>query len=339
MDQLLRSKYLVLSGGGINGLSQIGALRAMESILQKRIVNHFEGFAGSSVGALICLHLTCGLPIHTLIEDFEQGRGALTNMSLSLHNFTTHKGGLSGYSPIDTVISHMLPWPTIDFDSLYKRTKKHLIVVAVDITSASIHYFDHKRTPTVSVAKAVLASMAIPAIYPPVQIGQGLYTDGGLCMNFPFCVFPKRESFGLWLRSFNRGTHDSSRIMNSSVTFFKTIASTLYYGQDVLMHEMVFPEFRERIIIIPMFPLPGSPDDVNTDTMQRQGFMATWMHMRSLGGDSCLDSQLVHTGLATGILRIPTRRVVMEVTRSVLWVIILVNAMLWIHFKTRCYRT
>ena len=320
MDRLLASKYLVLSGGGINGLCTVGGLRVLETCLGAGITlrDHFEGFAGSSVGSLISLYLVCGVALDILIEDFDRVRGALTNMSMSWNNFATLKGGCSDYSPLDSMITKVLPRAGVTFQELFICTNKHLLVVAMDMSSLRLQYFDHTRTPDVAVVQAILASMAIPTIYPPVRIGAGLYVDGGLCMNFPFCVFPKKDSFGLWLQHKQRNTTDPDNILSCTMTFFKSMALSLFYSQDLLLNEMLLPDYRDHIVIIPTpfaIPLPGSEVQIDAISMQRQGFMATWLHLHHFG--ECPDEQVLEMGLAMGLLRPPIHQWVVYRTHAV----------------------
>ena len=55
-------QYLILSGGGTNGILQLGALQFIEHCLKPASLQaHFKGFAGTSIGALLAFSLACGL--------------------------------------------------------------------------------------------------------------------------------------------------------------------------------------------------------------------------------------------------------------------------------------
>ena len=172
--------------------------------------------------------------------------------------------------------------------------------------------------------------MAIPTIYPPVRIGDGLYIDGGVCMNFPFCVFPKAESFGLWLQHKGRSSSGPDDILSNTMTYFKAIGLSLFYSQDVLLNDMLLPDYRDQIVVIPApfaSPIPGADEDVHIDAMQRQGFMAIWFHLHHFSKE-CPHEQLLRVGLEKGLLRLPIRRCVHVMVESVFWVRLLLDTLL-----------
>ncbi|MGW0792466.1 patatin-like phospholipase family protein [Streptomyces sp. NPDC002911] len=56
--------------------------------------------------------------------------------------------------------------------------ERHLLVTAVDASTGALHTFD--RRGTVSLADAVTASCAVPAVWPVMSAGGGSWIDGGV---------------------------------------------------------------------------------------------------------------------------------------------------------------
>jgi predicted acylesterase/phospholipase RssA len=265
------TKNIVLSGGGINGLCHVGALRAIQSLLDVPIFCHFHGFAGTSIGSLLCLGLVCSCTVHTIYKYFKQFKSQLDCMINS-------NDAIRSFYPIDTMIDLILPFHDISFAQLFFHSKKHLIIVATNISTVQIQYFDHIGTPNVQVKHAILASMAIPGLLPPVSIGNSLYVDGGIALNFPFCAFTKKNTIGLCLQNTNRGSFQKTDILENSLLFFKIIGLSFYYTQDMQLQKQYFPKYRHRIIIIPAPIVIPFATNVDSIFMQQQGFMAAFIH-------------------------------------------------------------
>lgn len=71
----------------------------------------------------------------------------------------------------------------VDFDRIHEDKQVRLTVGATNIDSGNFEYFDSSRT-RIGV-EHILASGALPPAFPPVQIGDKAYWDGGLVSNTP----------------------------------------------------------------------------------------------------------------------------------------------------------
>lgn len=170
---------LVLSGGGMKAMSQVGVLRALEEagLVPAEIV-------GASAGALIGALIASGLTYEEIVPRvFSVGRGelaALARMSVLVR-------GLSAPSvlrpqPMRALIARLLP--VHDFGSL----RYPLRVVAVEVESGTPVVFGAGGRTDCSIVEAVLASMALPVYLPPVEIAGRRYMDGGILQVLPLDV-------------------------------------------------------------------------------------------------------------------------------------------------------
>jgi NTE family protein len=170
---------LVLSGGGMKAMAQVGVLRALE---EARLVP--SEVVATSAGALIGALIAAGLSYDEIVPRvFGVGRGALA----SLARMSVLVRGLSAPSvlklrPVRSLVERLLP--VHDFGSL----RYPLRVIAVDVDSGKPVLFGAGGSAECSVVEAVLASMALPVYLPPVRIGDRRYMDGGVVHVLPLDV-------------------------------------------------------------------------------------------------------------------------------------------------------
>lgn len=153
---------LVLGGGGTRGFSHIGVIKAFE---EHGI--EFDYVAGTSAGAIVGAMYSAGLKHNEMLEK--------TN------SFTI--------KDLKTSVIPLMPNKTDNFEELFKEVigdvefselQKEFCAVAVDIkTGEEIHLKEG------SVVKSVAASIAVPGIFMPVEIGNYRLFDGGLLNNIP----------------------------------------------------------------------------------------------------------------------------------------------------------
>ncbi|MCL9762016.1 patatin-like phospholipase family protein [Frankia sp. AiPa1] len=164
----------VLGGGGVLGASEVGMLAALldAGILPDLVV-------GTSVGAINGAAVAAE-PSATTI-------GQLTDLWSSLSVSDVFAGGpakrvatvmrhghLHSNAPLRALLhSHLPDTPIEDLPVRFQ-------CVAASIERAAAHWFD--RGP---LTEAVLASCAVPALLPPVHIGDEHFIDGGIVDSNP----------------------------------------------------------------------------------------------------------------------------------------------------------
>ncbi len=95
---------------------------------------------------------------------------------------------LTGLINFPTFIS-IDPWArairgSINFEAI-RRTEKQLSVVATNWTTGEVRYFRNRDMTETLGPQAILASSAIPGVFPPAYVGAEPYVDGGVLMNTP----------------------------------------------------------------------------------------------------------------------------------------------------------
>jgi NTE family protein len=162
---------VALGGGGARGLSHIGVLRVLER----------EGFriravAGTSMGGVIAAAYAAGFS-----PDEIQQRISRTPMSNLLRS-RPDGPSLIGLGRVEQFLREELGART------FSDTRVPLALTAVDITAGREIVL--KEGPLV---EAVMATIAIPGIFPPQIMGDHRLVDGG--MMDPVPVRPARELF------------------------------------------------------------------------------------------------------------------------------------------------
>lgn len=178
----------VLSGGGARGALQVGALRALLEAGERPDV-----VVGTSIGAwngavLASDPTLCGVetmerawrsahPIRVLL-GMEPRAGSPAQALAAMRALTAVRRLAAGQPSLysDTGMQQLLG--KLVGASTFEELAVPLRVIAADITHGKRVVFDSGH-----VAPAVLASSAIPGIFPPVRIGDAAYVDGGALDN------------------------------------------------------------------------------------------------------------------------------------------------------------
>ena len=186
---------LVLSGGGAHGLAHIGVIKYLEELGIE-----IDYITGTSMGAVVG-----GLSAMGFDYDDIRDIAASQDWSVLMNNNTP----LNEVAPSEKAHHDRIPlsiyWQEDSFklpQSIIRGQKLDIILsnmyspahrisdfnklripfrcLAVDIEHGTIKAFDKGY-----LGDAVRASMAIPTVFPPYEIEDRLYVDGGLIRNFP----------------------------------------------------------------------------------------------------------------------------------------------------------
>lgn len=169
---------LVLAGGGGKGAYQAGVFRALE---EKGIGDYVTAVSGASVGALNLVLFAAGNAslAKTIWGDIspEQFLDIEPDMIDMEEGFVSRDGLvkiINDYINLDIVRNsdRRLYVSTTEYDDLGEREGK-------------VKYFSLNYRSGDEIKDILLASSALPIIYPPVEIGGKMYRDGGIKDNLP----------------------------------------------------------------------------------------------------------------------------------------------------------
>lgn len=214
---------LVLSGGGSRGAYEVGVLDFIRRDLARRLGRHvpFDIICGTSVGALNAAFLAsmCHQPerqVNFLVDAWRSlrieqllGLGAL-DMLRAMRSILRRDppsptpgsyryGGILDTSGLERFVVQTIPWSNIG-RNLSRRRMRALSVSTTHVGTGHTVVFVHSADPipeswstnpfirhrgTPIGPRQVLASAAIPLLFPAVKIRGQFYTDGGLRQNTP----------------------------------------------------------------------------------------------------------------------------------------------------------
>jgi predicted acylesterase/phospholipase RssA len=209
--------HLVLSGGGMRGVIFVGALRYL---YLNNMHNNIKHIAACSIGSLIGLMFALKLTIYEMEEVLY---GCMKDNDLCFLSIKKYIRLITELGLFDTevMIKHLKiiikkKYPdsctgvdesgdiseTITFAQLSKRFGVNIYISCTNINTCNNEIFSIEKTPDVCVYKACCASMSIPLLFKPINIGDYYYYDGGLTNNFPIKIFadvPRENIIGMLL--------------------------------------------------------------------------------------------------------------------------------------------
>lgn len=169
-----RKKALILSGGGGRGAYQAGVYRHLEEI----------GFipdiiCGTSVGAINAVAISQGMTSENLSHLWQE----INNDDIYRVSFwrtvwqflTGNASPLADISPLRKLLEKKLDLSTI------QSSDKQVFISAVNIINAELNYFTNSEITI----PHILASSAIPLVFPWQYLNGIPYWDGGLMANTP----------------------------------------------------------------------------------------------------------------------------------------------------------
>ncbi len=203
---------LVLSGGGARGAYAVGVVQAIVEILGLKATDRspFQIYAGTSVGSINAAYLVANahrgdLGVYRLREIWSQ---LGVNAHLQMRSEPTRLRGMSGTwfsrALLDSKPLQVLVRKNISFHDLHRNIDEGVVlanmVAAFNLGTSQTTIFSHVN-PALNVRPSrdpsrvevrgplrpahILASSAMPFIFPVQRIGESYFCDGGVRFNTP----------------------------------------------------------------------------------------------------------------------------------------------------------
>jgi NTE family protein len=171
-----RKLVVVLGGGGVRGLAHIGVLKALH-----RLGLVPDEYVGTSVGGFVAAMAAGGLDpwaLETVARSIRR-RDVVDLDWLGWFGFRGRCRSLYRGKALHDLVRRSLPVDT--FDAL----PKPLFLSAVDLTTEREVVWGTRGFRDIPVHDCVVASCAIPGVYPPKRIGPFRFVDGSLVDTLP----------------------------------------------------------------------------------------------------------------------------------------------------------
>jgi NTE family protein len=215
----VRIGLAVAGGGPLGGMYELGALRALDEAIDDLDMTALAVYVGVSSGALIAAGLANHLDSAEMCRIFISGDShearfrpeAFVRPAVFeyLRRAASVPGMLLGWlgdvarNPFAPQLSNTLLrfgslLPTGLFDNAgieeflrqvftsggrsddFRKLKRQLYVIAAELDSGKAVRFGDAQHAAVPISRAIVASAALPGMYPPVQIDGKFYVDGAL---------------------------------------------------------------------------------------------------------------------------------------------------------------
>ena len=212
-------KCLVLSGGGVQLLSQLGLLNNLIKS-NKLNLSEITHYYGTSAGSILNIPLSLNIDID-IISNYFIKRPWDQLFKIDIFNFVYLFSNccLIKKELIKKALEPLFTAGNIDMDidmeTLYKINNKELHILTTNITDGKSEDISHLTHPKWKLIDAVHASCCIPILFEPITIMNKCYIDGGILNNFALnhaCeIFKKDEICGITIKytNFENGSADS----------------------------------------------------------------------------------------------------------------------------------
>lgn len=208
---LAATTALVLSGGGVRGAYEVGVLKGIADVLglKQDSASLFKIFAGTSVGALNAAYMV-GNAHHgdfniDGLADIWKNLSVETHLRLGLKarpkllSAKWYQGPFIDARPLELLIRRSVDWSVLH-ENIASGVARALVVSAFNLASSQTTIFaettpgvEYKPSPDPSrhahkerlTPDHILASAAIPLIFPSRRLGHAFYCDGSVRFNTP----------------------------------------------------------------------------------------------------------------------------------------------------------
>ncbi len=190
---------LVLGGGGLAGIAwEIGLLAGLDEASPRNstlALRDADLVIGTSAGSAVAAQLASGLPLPELLArqtdpakqspeiaaDIDMDKvGELFGLGQAPTDRAALRRQIGRVALLSETVSgaerHAVIEARVPVDAW--PAEQRLLIVAMDANTGEERVFD--RDSGVSLVDAVAASCAVPAVWPPVTIGDTRYVDGGV---------------------------------------------------------------------------------------------------------------------------------------------------------------
>ena len=183
-DQIWKPNIFVLGPGGAKGYLELGLILKFE---QEDYLSQVNCYIGCSVGASISLLTVAGYPVTEIINDYIDMNLVNDITDVNIERFNESPGLLSNKTVeklLKTRIKEKYGMiPTLK--QLYMTTGILLVIVTFNLDKMRKEYLTKDSDPNLSCVKAVMMSMAVPALICPRIYNGNVYVDGAVGDPYP----------------------------------------------------------------------------------------------------------------------------------------------------------
>jgi NTE family protein len=176
-------KALILSGGGARGAFQVGVWKYLREIDWTP-----DLICGTSIGAVNAAAIGSGMSVERLIDIWKTHNRSEVYRLKALHFLKSMRRGKPLKSVLDTAPLRAMLTRHLNLEAL-RRSPIEIIISAVHLTTGRLHLYNQD----VIAIDHLMASSAMPILFPWQPIHGELYWDGGVMANSPLFIALERK--------------------------------------------------------------------------------------------------------------------------------------------------
>lgn len=228
-------KNLVLSGGGLQGISFLGVLKYLS---EHKLLNEIDNYIGTSVGSLISFLLLIGYSYEELYDFCISFNMEKLVKDPNLDNFLEFYG-FETSNKLTYVIKRLMDNKNVPKDitflEFYNINKKKLTVTGVCVNNKKLNLFNYENTPDMKILIAVTISCNIPILFSPIKYNNNLWIDGGAILNYPIEISNDLDNT-LGIAIFDKQDLIDED-MEDVLSYLSNLVKAMIYGPNNLMVE------------------------------------------------------------------------------------------------------
>jgi predicted acylesterase/phospholipase RssA len=232
---------LVFGGGGICGMSYIGALKYLYELKESgKLKIEIKEVCGVSVGTIFGLFYMLGYTAEEMENEIiEKDLEKLKKFSFM--NFWGNWGLDTGENIIVWLESLLLRKfecnRKLTFSELYSKVPIKFNVLAGNLNRYVFEEFNHVKTPDVPVLDAIRMSIGIPIVFTKKIYNGDTILDGGIISSYPIDLYSDKLETTLGFKSVSRGEHNETvyNKIDSIETFLYNLFSCFMVQRDKII--------------------------------------------------------------------------------------------------------
>ncbi len=182
---------LVVSGGGIKGISSLGALYYFDNL---GLLNNIDTYSGTSIGSIIIVLLASGYKCVDIFNDIYNMDSFIEDQHLNIRTIINNLIYSKGMLDIDNIlyiVKKMLinkfgNIPTFaEFENI---TFKKIYITTTNLSNMKREVLSNETNPQLSVLDAIKMSCNLPIVFKEINYNNNYYVDGGLTSNIPLDI-------------------------------------------------------------------------------------------------------------------------------------------------------
>jgi len=238
---------LLFSGGGLKALAFCGALERLYA-LRKDAGKNFRVFAGVSAGGALSMCLALGHSPRSARRLLEEDNvlAAFGAQQLSLGSVLSG-GGLLERAPLARILARWINLAGLPADISFRNLRQctgtilRTAACTVDAGPPKILIIDDVSYPDLPVLRGILASMAVPFMFDPVEVQGRLCVDP--CVINNLCIFCCEPDRTIAFVSGNNGSGRSTTIAAlSRLDFLSKVEARAHANRIIIVNMPTLPD-------------------------------------------------------------------------------------------------